>query len=168
MRTRFSILVASCAIAAFAGCQPLIQDSSPLGDEEVVELVRVIDGDTIVVHEYGLEQRVRIIGIDTPEIGHGGSPDDCYAQEARQHLEDLLAPAATLTLRPDSTQNDTDRFGRLLRHVEVGDTSAALALIAAGAGREYTYDAPYAGVDEHRAAEDAARAASRGMWAHCR
>lgn len=70
-------------------------------------------------------------------------------------------------LRADPTQDDTDRYGRLLRHVYIDGQSAAVVLLEAGAAHEYTYDAPYIGQAEHRDAERAAQADALGMWGSC-
>ncbi|GLJ80160.1 MULTISPECIES: thermonuclease family protein [Microbacterium] len=129
-------------------------------------VVAVVDGDTIDVDTGAGAQRVRIIGIDTPEIGRGGKADECYAQEAREILDELIY-RSDVELIADPTQADVDRYGRLLRHVQHEGHSVALTLIEAGAGYEYTYDAAYDGQDAHRAAQDAAERDRRGLWAAC-
>ena len=54
------------------------------GDEDTVVVNRVIDGDTIDVDIDGENTRVRLLNIDTPEIGHNGEPSECLAEEAKQ------------------------------------------------------------------------------------
>jgi len=129
-------------------------------------VVAVVDGDTIDVDTGAGAQRVRIIGIDTPEIGRNGAVDECYAQEAREYVNDALY-GRVVELYSDLTQDDADRYGRLLRHVIVDDRSIAEEAIAAGMGYEYTYDAPYGGQDAHKAAQNAAAAAGAGLWSAC-
>lgn len=128
-------------------------------------VVAVVDGDTIDVDTGAGAQRVRIIGIDTPEIGRGGNTDECYAQEAREILDELIY-RSDVELIADPTQADVDRCGRLLRHVRHDGHSIALTLIEAGAG-EYTYDAAYDGQEAYRAAQNAAERDGRGLWAAC-
>lgn len=94
------------------------------------EVTAVVDGDTIDVRTAGGIERVRIIGIDTPEIGRNGAADECYAQEARRRLWPRCG-----ALR-DPAQDDVDRYGRLLRHIIVDDRSIAEEVIAAGMGYE--------------------------------
>ncbi|MDQ1218001.1 thermonuclease family protein [Microbacterium arborescens] len=65
------------------------------------------------------------------------------------------------------TQDDLDRYGRLLRHVIVDDRSIAEEVIAAGMGFEYTYEVPYGGQAAHKAAQDAAVAEGAGLWSAC-
>lgn len=134
---------------------------------ESAEVVAVVDGDTIDVALPGGKERVRIIGIDTPEIARDtGQTDDCYAQEARTFLDKLLY-GRTVELRTDPSQQDVDKYGRLLRHVDVDGQDAALAALSAGVGVEYTYAAPYAGQGDYRAAEAAARNEQLGLWGAC-
>lgn len=126
-------------------------------------MTAVIDGDTIRIDD---DTRVRIIGIDTPEIGRDGAPDECYAQTAREELNDLIYDREVM-LVSDPSQDDTDRYDRQLRHVFIGETNVALTLIESGAGYEYTYDVPYQDQAEYRTAEDDARTHARGLWGAC-
>jgi len=80
----------------------------------------IVDGDTIKTGD----QSIRILGYDTPERG------ECGYDEASEFLADLLA-AGTVTLVSDSG-DDTDRYGRLLRHVLVDGTPVGLSMIEAG------------------------------------
>lgn len=152
----------------------------PNAERVEVQLDRVIDGDTFVMRsevigivsgpwvlrEYDESQRVRIIGIDTPELGRNGNPDECYAQEATATLTAALS-AGPIELVSDPSQGDTDKYGRLLRHVTVNGQSIAVTMLAAGMGHEYTYDTPYAGLADHQAAEAAARDSGTGLWSAC-
>ena len=123
-------------------------------------VVGVTDGDTIKVSIGGTTERVRVIGIDTPELGG----DECYAQEAASRMQSLVQSKSVRLVR-DPSQDDRDRYGRLLRHVALPDgRQVARILIAGGFGEEYTYDEPYAGRAAYRAAEEAAREAGRGIW----
>ena len=76
-----------------------------------------------------------------------------------------LVQSKSVRLVADPTQADRDRYGRLLRHVQLADgRSVAQILIAGGFGEEYTYDRAYAGQAAYRGAEAAARKAHRGLW----
>ncbi len=169
LRARFMrvAMVTAMVTLGTATCSTpqLIEEPAPAA-AEAVELLSVIDGDTIAIQRDGQRERVRIIGIDTPELGRDGASDECYAQEATTLLERIVA-GGEIEMRADESQGDTDRYGRLLRHLYIDDISVAVQLIAAGAGYEYTYDKPYLGQDEHRAAEAAAIAADAGLWGAC-
>jgi micrococcal nuclease len=94
-----------------------------------VELLRVVDGDTIAVkptealpatNDSGTEHTVRVLGIDTPEMNKasGGQPD-CGAQDATRHLKSLLGGQHDVSLVFDAVSDHTDRFGRSLAYVEI-------------------------------------------------
>lgn len=144
--------------------EPADQAALPISEQAAV--LRVVDGDTLKVRTSAGTERVRIIGINTPELDHNGGADECYAREATNELEELIGTRG-IELRADPSQGDRDKYGRLLRHVTVDGASVALALIAGGAGHEYTYDKPYAGQAEYRNAEASARNRASGLWGRC-
>lgn len=86
-----------------------------------VDVIRVIDGDTVVISG---DERVRLIGIDTPENGQ------CGFDEAKQALEKLLAsgPATFYS----GTTSEKDKYDRLLRYIEVEGIDVGLNLISNG------------------------------------
>lgn len=128
-------------------------------------LVAVTDGDTLRVTIGGVEERVRLLGYDAPEI-HSGV--ECGGVEAADEVEGLLAAGDLLVLVPDPTQGDRDRYGRLLRYAELPDgTDVGREVVSAGWGEVRTYDGPYERLADYRSAEDAARDAPRGVWATC-
>lgn len=166
------ILAALAAVLTLTSCTPnpgpsTVTPSATAQAAVSAEVIAVVDGDTIDVRTPdGAEARVRLIGLDSPEIGRDGAADECYAQEARDWLDAELY-GVTVHLEADPTQDDADRYGRLLRHVYVDGQSAALGSIAAGAAYEYTYDVPYQHQAEHQAAEAEARADQLGLWGVC-
>jgi micrococcal nuclease len=81
--------------------------------DQKAKVAWVYDGDTVTLSG---GEKVRLIGIDTPERGRDGAPDEPYAQQAKQMLERLLATQGnSVLLRFDASR--TDRHGRLLAHV---------------------------------------------------
>jgi endonuclease YncB( thermonuclease family) len=86
-----------------------------------VRVTRVIDGDTVDVSD---GSRIRLIGIDTPERGECG-----YAQ-ATKYLEGLVGVKAVVLVA--GARDDVDRYGRLLRYVEVDGVDANFEMIIAG------------------------------------
>ena len=99
------------------------------------EVTKVIDGDTIqVLFNDGTQHsihRVRLIGIDTPEIGQ------CGYLEAIIHLEKRVL-GETVSLKTGGT-NDQDNLNRLLRYVDLHDVDQGLALLESGLGK-HKYD----------------------------
>lgn len=80
-----------------------------------VQVISVVDGDTLHVrYDDGRQEKVRIIGIDSPELARDGQPAEFYADQARDYVADLLLDR-TVYLEQD--HSDTDRYGRQLRYV---------------------------------------------------
>jgi len=128
----------------------------------------VSDGDTIKVAVGGRVERVRLIGIDTPELGRNGAPDQCYARAARSQMQKLTNGRRVHLVR-DSTQSNRDAYGRLLRYVYTakGTDDVARTLIKRGAGRQYSYDTRYRHRSSYTSAERGAQKAKRGLWRSC-
>lgn len=151
------------------GCSPSGDNpaDSQLTITEEGTVTAVVDGDTIdVTTPDGDELRVRLIGIDAPEIGRDGAATDCYGEEAREFVDELLYGHQVM-LMTDDTQGDVDKYGRLLRYVIIDEHLAEDIIISAGYAREYTYDQPYVHRDSHLAGERAAQIADAGLWGHC-
>ena len=132
---------------------------------DLFPVVRVIDGDTIVVNIKGGEERVRLIGINTPETVDPRKPVQCFGLEASAKTKELLEGKQVL-LKSDSSQLDKDIYGRLLRYVYLENGSFInLILIEQGYAYEYTYHVPYGFQKEFKNAEVNARLEKRGLWA---
>lgn len=102
-------------------------------------VAEVIDGDTIHVRLGSGVEKVRIIGIDTPETVDPNRPASCYGPEATAFAKKTLAGRA-VTLELDPTQDRRDRYDRLLAHVHVGKALYAAEAIAGGFGIHYIYE----------------------------
>jgi len=162
----YTLSIATGALMlALTSCTPAEITDEPTAST-VGTVVAVVDGDTIDVQTSTGEERVRLIGIDTPEISRDGGTDDCYAQEARTYLDQLVY-GQDVKLVSDPTQADADRYGRLLRHVLIDGQSAALLALEAGAGTEYTYDRPYDHRDDYLDAQSRAQSMGAGLWSAC-
>lgn len=140
---------------------------------QAATVTRVVDGDTVVVDdEQGRDLgRVRVLGIDTPEIVHRGDPDaqhpQCFGDEATALVRGLVQGRA-VALLPDPTQPDRDVYGRLLRYVEISGVDVGLEVLTAGAGQEFSPgQTPVSRSAQYRNAQAAAIDAGAGMWGQC-
>lgn len=137
--------------------------------EEVLETshpqeLRIIDGDTIEMLVDDELEKIRFIGIDTPELNDDRELIKCFAQSAKQAVTDLLGEQ-TIHLEADSSQDNRDRYNRLLRYVILEDGSNInLELIKQGYAYEYTYRDAYKYQKEFQLAEQEAQEQKRGLW----
>ncbi len=135
-------------------------------NEEVLPhyfVTRVIDGDTIEVEREGEIYKVRMIGIDTPETVHPNKPVEYFGIEASKKLKELIENKDVI-LKADETQDDIDRYGRLLRYVYLDEVDINLEMIKQGYAFEYTYRVPYEKQEVYEEAEEVARVNELGLW----
>lgn len=150
------------AAIALVGCTPTPAADQPTPSQPATVLA-VTDGDTIRAHTAGRDEIIRIVGVDTPEL----RPAECYGREAHEFARDRIRVGSTVALRPDPRQPDRDRYGRLLRHVQLGDGSD-YALLAVSEGMAVAYsDGRVEVIPQLADAERAARQAGVGMWGVC-
>lgn len=136
------------------------------GEDVSARVVRVVDGDTIVVSVGGREDRVRYIGIDTPESVKPGTPVQCFAKKASAENRRLVA-GRQVRLVADAEARD--RYGRRLAYVYRAEDGLLvnLALARGGYARPLTIAPNVAHEGEIAAAVQAARQAGRGLWSTC-
>lgn len=151
-------LVTLALIMALAGCAELEQlaqvETPALGGEgEQATVTRVIDGDTIDVRLNGRTERVRYIGINTPE-----RDEVCY--EAATAANAALVSGKQVTLVRDVSE--TDSYGRLLRYVYVGDVFVNAEMVAGGYAESRAYPPDTRQQMYLDSLERAAKAAGRG------
>jgi micrococcal nuclease len=134
---------------------------------------RVVDGDTVRVRAAAESERVRLLGIDAPELARPGAPAECFGPQASRAAARLLRPGTQVRLEGDPAQDARDRFGRLLAYVyrpgdQPGRPVNAL-LVAGGYARVYRDGRrPTLQSERLRRAEARARSARAGLWGACR
>lgn len=134
-------------------------------DQPPYVVVRVIDGDTIVINKAGVSETVRLIGVDTPETVHPSKPVQCFGEEASRKTKEWLE-GGRVNLEIDNTQGERDKYGRLLAYVYRNDgLFVNLELIKQGYAYEYTYNLPYKYQAEFKGNEVSAREKGVGLWA---
>lgn len=156
------------AAVAVGGCSDdTAAISAELADEPNAEVVRVVDGDTIVVETGGIEEKIRLIGIDTPETVKPGSPVECYGKAASAKTAELLPVGTPVLLERDVEARD--RYDRLLAYVYRASDAAFvnLELVEGGYALPSTYPPNVAHTEDFLAASREARAEGRGLWSEC-
>lgn len=150
-------LISNYALPFFTdSTEPNIEYDPPTQPNGTTAQVRrVIDGDTIDVFLDGEVQRVRYIGMNTPE-----RDEPCYS-EATEANRDLLGGETVLLVKDTS---ETDRFDRLLRYVYVGDTFVNAELVAQGFAEVALYPPDDGHYEEFRELEIVA--AGQGIGCH--
>jgi endonuclease YncB( thermonuclease family) len=135
----------------------------PPGDAVAAEVQRVTDGDTFVATVDGRRERVRVIGVDTPETVAPNRPVEPYGRQASSFAKRHLTGA---TVRLAGDVEPRDRYGRLLAYVWLADgTFWNALLVAEGYAQQLTIppNVTYAGLFRRLVAE--ARQQERGLWA---
>src|SRR5665213_1627347 len=125
-----------------------------------------VDGDTIAVNMNGKIEKVRFVGVDTPETHKPNTPVQCYGPAAAAFTKTTIG-SQRVRLVSDSLSTDRDRYDRLLRYVYLPDgTLVNEKLIQEGYGFYYPYF-PFTKAAQFSTDEQTAMAAHRGLWATC-
>ena len=124
-------------------------------------VTRVIDGDTIEI-EGG--QRIRYIGIDTPETVDPNRPAGCYGQEASDKNKALVL---NKRVKLEKDVSETDKYGRLLRYVYVDDIMVNDYLVRQGFANASSYPPDIKYQEQFLQAQQEAVANSLGLWGTC-
>jgi len=170
-RLLFILAIVLIALSA-VGCQGLgISTSSiPVGSLPEALVVRIIDGDTIVVDIGGTEYKVRYIGMDTPETVDPRKPVQCFGKEASIKNTELVFGKI---VRLEKDVSDKDMYGRLLRYVWVVDVASSTEvmvnaeLIRLGYAQVSTYPPDVKYQKYLLSLQEEARADNLGLWGEC-
>ena len=152
-------ILAGCeSVPTLESCDDVARATTRGGAESSVSsrgvlVQRVIDGDTVVLAD---GERVRYIGMDTPERGERLF-DEATAYNRR------LVEGQRVGLLKD--QSEADRFGRLLRYVFAGDILVNAELVREGLAEAKRYDPDVKFADCFDTLMQKARGEQRGMWA---
>lgn len=145
-------LVFLLGLAVGLGAAYPLWHSDGVPETQQALVVRVIDGDTV---ELSGGQRVRYLGIDTPEVR------EFYSAEATQRNRELVE-GREVELQPG--ERNQDEYGRLLRYVYVDGTFVNAELIAEGLARAYIFDANDRYSQVLVQLEQYAKMRGRGLW----
>src|SRR5689334_109928 len=156
------------AIAAIA-IAILALDGGKLAGEtrsDSARVVRVVDGDTVVVRTGGRDERVRYIGVDTPESVKPGTPVQCFAKAASA-ANKRLVEGQEVRLVADAEARD--RYGRTLAYVYRSSDGLFVnaELVRRGYAKPLTIPPNVAHAVELRRLAATARREGRGLWSRC-
>lgn len=133
-------------------------------------VVKVDDGDTIVVSKNNHPTTIRFVGIDTPEVSGPYRQQACWGPEASQATHKLL-DSQSVYLQIDNPKNLIDKYGRELRYVYRASDHLFVSqyLVEQGFAREYSYkNITHLYQTEFRASQNQAKSHNLGLWGHCK
>jgi micrococcal nuclease len=156
--------VACAALIVLGACATPPPDPQAAGTATVIS---IIDGDTVVLELGSSRERVRLLGIDTPETDHPTRPVECFGAEATQRLTELIPPGTPLRVERDIEARD--HYGRLLLYLHRAgdDLFVNRDLVASGHATSLHVEPNGAHRAALAAAEAEARREGRGLWATC-
>lgn len=162
-----SLVLSSVACACSAEGVPAQRVVAGAGRGAVATVVHVVDGDTLDVRVAGQVERVRLLGIDTPETVKPGTPVQCYGPEASNRTKRLLPPGTSVLIQRD--QEARDRYARLLVYLwrAADGLFVNRSLVADGYARTLSISPNTAHRADLAAAAAAADRADRGLWGRC-
>jgi micrococcal nuclease len=136
------------------------------GGTQTARVVRVVDGDTIVVRLGGADERVRYIGVDTPETVKPRTPVQCFGKKASAENHRLVE-GRRVRLVPDVEARD--RYGRMLAYVYRASDGLFVnaELVRRGYATPMTIAPNVRYADRFTAWSRKARRAGRGLWGAC-
>ena len=134
----------------------------------LITILKVVDGDTVDIDVDGRTERVRLIGVNTPETKHPTKPIECFGPEASAYLKQLLPRGTAVRIERDVEARD--RYGRLLLYLYLGsnDLFINLDLVSRGYGTPMSIEPNTFHRNDFVRAAAQAEAANVGLWKACR
>ncbi|MGO4271172.1 thermonuclease family protein [Paenibacillus sp. TAF58] len=128
---------------------------------ERVKVERIVDGDTLEVTIKGKKEKVRLIGVDTPETKKPNTPVMFYGKEASAYTKKRLEKE---TVELEFDVDKKDQYDRLLAYVWVGEELFNRTLVQEGYARIATYPPNIKYVDAFKKDQETARNKKKGLW----
>lgn len=165
-----TVLAALLVTATLGACSNGSRDDSEVSAARLspnATVNRVVDGDTVDMIIDGVEERVRLIGIDTPETKKENTPIECFGLEATAFTQSLLPPGTEIYLERDVEARDV--FGRLLAYAYLVESTVFvnLEIVRQGYAQPLTIPPNVAHSVEFVEAARTAERADLGLWAEC-
>ena len=163
-----AVALSICVGATSCGALGLGTSTTPsTSGAEVATVEFVVDGDTVDVIIDGVEERVRLIGIDAPESVSRNDPVQCFGPEASDALKGLLPPGTEVSISRDLEARD--RFGRLLLYLRRTEDDLFINryLIETGFADALFFEPNTSFEADFTRARNEARADGLGLWGTC-
>lgn len=159
-------LIVSAFGLSWSDISPRVEPKALGINGESVLVIKVIDGDTFEIED---GQKVRMVGIDTPETVDPRRPVGCFGKEASNETKSLLTNKRVI-LQKDVT--DKDKYGRLLRliYLPLEDESVLFVndyLVREGYAKAYRYPPDTTNDERFKLAEKEAKEKNKGRWGKC-
>jgi len=169
MIRRITGTVVGLVVVGAAAHVSLGQDPDQAGRTVTGRVSAVSDGDTLRVSDDAGQNlgRVRMLGINAPELAHDNNPEQCGAKQAASRLAQLAPPGTIVQLATDPTQADRDTYGRLLRYVQVDGQDLQLTLLTEGYAVPFWPRGQGTRSTSYLAAARVAEHDHRGLWSAC-
>jgi micrococcal nuclease len=148
--------------------------STPKSDKETV-VMEVVDGDTLDIVTMDEVHRVRVLGIDTPEVHGKNTPNEFYLKNTSKNRKCLAkigekasnyakqkVKGQKINLTKDPGSDNKGSYGRLLRYIEYNQTSLGKELLQKGYAR--VYNSSFSKINEYRQIEKQTRKQRKGIW----
>jgi len=164
---RANLTTATARRAIIALLLPLLVCRAWAGDRQPIEVLKVVDGDTVVARVEGRRVRIRLLGVDAPEVGREGRPGEAYSRLATRFVRDRVAGARRVEL--EVAGDRVDAYGRTLGFLWLtapgkdGASNLSEELVREGFARAVRHFL-YPGRERFLALEAEARRARRGLW----
>jgi micrococcal nuclease len=159
-------LLASCSSGSTTKSSPALNHGAQSGI--VVTILTVIDGDTVDIEIDGQTERVRLIGVNTPETKHPTKPIECFGPEASAYMTRLLPKGTEVRIERD--EEARDRYGRMLLYLyrDSDNLFINLDLISRGYGTPMSIEPNTFHRNDFVHAAALAEASNVGLWKACR
>lgn len=157
------------AVVTVAGCAEWTGDdgtsTAGSGARTPARVERVVDGDTLKVAVDGRTERVRVLGIDTPESKKEDTPVECGATDAATSMT-RLAEGRDVVLVRDPGTDARDRYDRILAYVELDGADLGERQVEQGWAKVYAYE-DFQRESRYRRAQESAARDGRGVHGGC-
>ena len=156
---RLKLLISAIAVLLLAGIgyyKPKTADC--------YNVVYYYDGDTVKLDINGKQEKVRLLGIDTPEMNYDSDKKpDCYAKQASEQLKKIIGNSC-VQIKTDQLAGQKDKYGRLLLYLYLPDnTFVNMQMVSQGHAFSYIYsDNQYK--QEFEQAQQEAKSKQLGLW----